>query len=151
MRKVIALIMTGALLASCATVPADRVYNARIYNLSTGEVVPAVGHTDRAGKSVVTAGPTLSGETFIGEATSIQNAVQTSSYGGSSISNPGVPYSTYVSSSSYAVSRPGYQNGTAILVGNKGTVMDIVYQVNLTGTGQGEGRDNKGVTYRIQF
>jgi len=30
-------------------------------------------------------------------------------------------------------------------------VMDIVYQVNLTGTGQGEGRDNKGVTYRIQF
>jgi hypothetical protein len=96
------------------------VYNARIYNLTTGEVIPAVGHTDRTGKSVVTAGPNLSGETFTGEATSIQNAVETSSYGSSSISNPSVPYSTYVSSSSYAVSRPGYQNGTAILVGNKG-------------------------------
>ena len=151
MRNIFVSIVLGALLTGCATVPADRVFNARIYNLATGEVVPAVSHTDRAGKSLLTAGPTSTGETFTGEATSIQNAVQTSSYGGSSISNPGVPYSTYVSSSSYAVSRPGYQSGTAILVGNKGTVMDIVYQVNLTGTGQGEGRDNKGVTYRIQF
>jgi len=123
MRKIIALILVAALLASCVTVPADRVFNSRIYNLSTGEVIPAVSHTDRAGKSVVTAGPSISGETFTGEATSIQNAVETSSYGNSSISNAAVPYSTYVSSSSYAVSRPGYQNGTAILVGNKGTVI----------------------------
>jgi len=151
MRNIFVSILLGALLVGCVTVPADRVFHARIYNLSTGEVIPALSHTDRAGKSVVTAGPSISGETFTGEATSIQNAVETSSYGSSSISNPGVPYSTYVSSSSYAVSRPGYQNGTAILVGNKGTVIDIVYQVNLSGTGQGEGRDNKGVTYRVQF
>jgi hypothetical protein len=151
MRKITALIILGCLLTGCVTVPADRVFTGRIYNLSTGEIIPAVAHTDRAGKSLLTAGPTRSGETFSGEATSIENAVQSSSYGNESISNAGSAYSTYVSSSSYAVSRPGYQNGTAILVGNEGTVIDIVYQVNLSGTGEGEGKDNKGINYRILF
>lgn len=151
MRKIVAFILAAALLASCVTVPADRVFNGRVYNLSTGEVFPFVAHTNRDGKSVLTAGPTASAESFSGEATSIQNAVQTSSYGSAVASNPGDTFSTYVSSSSYSVSRPGYQNGAAILVGNKGTVIDVVYRVTYSGSGEGEGKDNKNTNYRIMF
>jgi hypothetical protein len=151
MRKIIALILVAALLASCVTVPADRVFNGRVYNLSTGEVIPFVAHTNRDGKSMLTAGPTASGESFSGEATSIQNATQTSSYGSAMASNPGDAFSTYVTSSSYSISRPGYQNGAAILVGNKGTVIDVVYQVTYSGTGEGEGKDNKGNHYRLML
>lgn len=151
MRKLIAALTLGLALGSCATVPAERTFTGRIYNLSTGEVFPLVSKTNRAGHSVITAGPTKSGETFTGEATSIDNAVRSTSSGGATVSTPGVPYDTYVRSSSYAVSRPGYQNGSAILVGNQGTVIDAVYRVTLAGTGEGEGRDNKGTAYRVQF
>lgn len=153
MRKIIALFVMVSLLAvaGCITVPADRVFNGRVYNLATGEVFPFTAHTDRDGKSLLTAGPTTSGETFSGEAQSIQNAVQTSTYGSAIASNPGDTFSTYVSSSSYSISRPGYQNGAAILIGNKGTVIDVVYQVTYSGTGEGEGKDNKGNHYRLML
>jgi hypothetical protein len=153
MRKIIALFMMMSLLAlaGCSTVPADRVFSGRIYNLATGEVIPFTTHTNRDGKSIVTAGPTASGETFSGEAQSIQNAVQTSTYRSAVASNPGETFSTYVSSSSYSISRPGYQNGAGILVGTKGTVIDVVYQVTYAGTGEGEGKDNKGNHYRLML
>jgi hypothetical protein len=152
-RKIIALFVMVSLLtiAGCITVPADRVFNGRVYNLATGEVFPFVAHTSRDGRSVLTAGPTTSGESFSGEATSIQNAVQTSSYASAVASNPGDTFSTYVSSSSYSVSRPGYQNGAAILIGNKGTVIDVVYEVTYSGSGEGEGKDNNSTRYRIMF
>ena len=151
MRTLLASLLVVATLSSCATVPAERIFHSRIYNLSTGEVFTAISRTDRMGHSVITAGPTKTGEAFTGEATSIENAVRTSSSGGATISNPGVPYDTYVRNSSYSVSRPGYQTGSAILVGTQGTVIDAVYRVALTGNGEGEGRDNKGANYRIQF
>jgi hypothetical protein len=152
-RKIIALFVMVSLLAvaGCSTVPEDRVFNGRIYNLTSGEVIPFSTHTNRDGKSMVTAGPTASGETFSGEAQSIQNAVQTSSYGSAIASNPGETFSTYVSSSSYSISRPGYQNGAGILIGTKGTVIDVVYQVTYAGSGEGEGKDNKGNHYRLMF
>jgi len=122
-----------------------------MYNLSTGEVITAISRTNRAGQSLITAGPTKSGETFNGEATSIDNRIRTSTYGGGRVSTPGVLTDTYIRTSSYSTSTPGYQNGTAILIGSQGTVIDILYRVSLSGVGEGEGKDNKGNGYRIQF
>lgn len=138
-------------LSACVSIPAERVFHARMYNLSTGEIVTGISRTNRAGQSVITAGPTKSGETFTGEATSIDNRVATSTHGGGRVSTPGVLTDTYIRTSSYSTSTPGYQNGSAILVGSQGTVIDILYRVSLSGLGEGEGQDNNGVRYRVQF
>lgn len=151
MRNIIASLALVLALASCATVPADRVFHARMYNLSTGEVITGVAHVDPYGHSTITAGPSKAGETFSGEATSIDNRVRSSSYGSATVSNPGVFTDQYISSSSYSTTTPGYQSGSAILVGSQGTVIDILYRVSVSGNGEGEGQDNKGVKYRLQF
>lgn len=151
MRNAVFATLVAVVLSACASVPAERVFTSRMYNLSTGEVITGVSRTNRAGHSVITAGPTKSGETFTGEATSIDNRVRSSSYGGGRISTPGVLTDSYIRTSSYSTTTPGYQNGSAILVGSQGTVIDILYRVSLSGTGEGEGKDNKGVSYRIQF
>lgn len=151
MKYLLALVLLVLTLSAHARTPKERIFNSRIYNLTTGEVINSVSRTDRQGHSVITAGPTKSGENFNGEATSIQNGTQTTTRGSGTISTPGVTFDSYVRSSSYSVSQPGYQNGSAILVGDQGTIIDAVYRVNLTGTGEGEARDNKGVNYRIVF
>src|SRR5688572_11438373 len=151
MRNILASIVVAVGLTSCVSVPAERVFHARMYDLSTGEVITAVSHTNRAGHSVITAGPAKSGETFTGEATSIDNRIRSSSHGYASVSTPGVLTDSYISTSSYSTTTPGYQNGSAILVGSRGTVIDVLYRVSLMGTGDGEGLDNHGVRYRIRF
>ncbi len=151
MRSLVMALVVAATLSSCALVPAERVFESRMYNLATGEVVIGVSRTNRAGQSVITAGPTQSGETFSGEATTIDNRIHASSQGSGTVHTPGILTDTYIRTSSYSTTTPGYQNGSAILVGSKGTVIDILYRVSLAGTGEGEGTDNKGVRYRIQF
>lgn len=151
MRILITAFVAALVLSSCASVPAERVFAGRAYNLTTGEVLTAISRTDRAGHSVITAGPTKSGETFNGEATSIDNRIHSSSYGYGRVSTPGVFTDSYISTSNYSTMTPGYQNGSAILVGSQGTVIDILYRVSLSGYGEGEGKDNKGNSYRIQF
>lgn len=151
MRVFLLSLAVAAGLSACVMVPADRVFNARMYNLSTGEMISAVSHADPSGHSTITAGPTKSGETFNGEATSIDNRVRSKSTGSGRLSNPGFYTSTYISTSTYSTSTPGYQNGSAILIGSQGTVIDILYRVALSGNGDGEGLDNKGIKYRIQF
>ena len=151
MRNLVVSIVVAATLSACASVPAERVTTGRIYNLSTGEVFILTARTNPAGHSLVAAGPTKSGETFNGEATSIDNRIRSygSSYG--RVSNPGVLTDSYISTSTYATTTPGYQNGSAILIGSQGTVIDILYRVAQTGIGEGEGKDNKSNSYRIQF
>ena len=151
MRSFLTALVVAAVLSSCVSVPAERVFASRMYNITTGEVIAGAARTNRMGQSVITAGPTKSGETFTGEATSIDNRVTSSSYGGGRLSNPGVLTDSYIRSSTYSTSTPGYQNGSAILVGSQGTVIDILYRVSQSGAGKGEGLDNKGVKYHIQF
>jgi hypothetical protein len=151
MRNIITSFIVAIALASCASVPAERVLTGRVYNLATGEVVPIVARANPSGRSMLTAGPTKSGETFTGEGVAVDNTVRTNSYGGGTISTPGSLHDTYVRNSSYSVSRPGSQSGSAILVGTQGTVIDIVYRASVDGSSEGEGRDNKGVNYRIIF
>ena len=151
MKGIFASFFVAAFLSACVSVPAERVFHSRMYNLSTGEVITGISRVNRAGQSTITAGPTKSGETFTGEATSIDNRIATSTHGGGRVSTPGVLTDSYIRTSSYSTSTPGYQNGSAILVGSQGTVIDILYRVSLSGIGEGEGQDNKGVKYRIQF
>jgi hypothetical protein len=151
MKGVLASLVVAATLSACVSVPVERVFHSRMYNLSTGEVITGISRTNRAGQSIITAGPTKSGETFTGEATSIDNRIATSSFGGGRVSTPGVLSDSYIRTSSYSTSTPGYQNGSAILVGSQGTVIDILYRVSLSGIGEGEGQDNNGVKYRLQF
>src|SRR5258708_24148940 len=116
---VFGVMMATAGLSGCALGPIERVFDARRYNLSSGEVIPGTARANLAGHSVLTGGPTRSGETFTGEATSIENRVRSSTHGSGVVS--GVYSSGYISTSSYSTSTPGYQNGTAILVGSPGT------------------------------
>lgn len=151
MRATLTALVIAATLSACASVPAERVFHSRMYNLSTGEMITGESRVNRAGQSVITAGPTKSGETFTGEATSIDNRIRSASSGSGTVSNPGVISDSYIRTSTYSTTTPGYQNGSAILVGSQGTVLDILYRVSLAGIGEGEGVDNNGVKYRIQF
>jgi hypothetical protein len=151
MRNFLVALTAAIVLSACASVPAERVFTSRMYNLTTGEAIAGVSRTNRAGQSVITAGPTKSGETFTGEATSIDNRISSTTRGGGTMSTPGVLTDTYIRTSSYSTTTPGYQTGSAILVGSQGTVIDILYRVSLAGSGEGEGSDNKGAKYRIQF
>ena len=151
MRAFFVLLAVAATLSACVTVPLNRVYNARMYNLSTGEIIVAVERNDRDRHGFITAGPTKSGETFSGEATTIDNRTKSSGYGAGRVSNPGIFTDSYISTSSYSTATPGYENGSAILVGTQGTVIDVLYRVSFSGMGDGEGLDNKGIKYRIQF
>lgn len=46
----------------------------------------------------------------------------------------------------------GELQGTAVLTGDKGTVLDLVYTVDsATGHGSGVGKDNKGNEYKLLF
>ena len=151
MRVFAIVLIVAAVLSSCVSVPVERVFTSRMYNLSTGEVITGISRTDRSGHSSISAGPTKSGETFSGEATSIDNRTRSSSYGSGIVSSPGLFTNSYIRTSSYSTTTPGYQTGSAILVGSHGTVIDILYRVSVSGSGEGEGLDNNGVKYRIQF
>ena len=151
MRNPMNLAILGIALASCATVSPGRAFHAQIYNRSTGEVAACNFQPARMGRSTITVGPTRSGELFTGETSEVDNQVHLSPYDSTSAFTSSAYTETYLSASRDRNATPGYKNERAVLVGTLGTIVNIDYRVDPSGNGDGEGLDNHGVRYRLQF
>jgi hypothetical protein len=154
----LAFLLLMQCLGSACAVPRT----ARLYDLDTGIVMEAYIEDARQTQGRITAVNPVTGENFTGEYTSIRNDVVRSSYGigGSSVSGyatsgaTSLSYSGYGWATAYGFSfdQPTALYGAATLVGDKGTVIEVVYQVDRrTVHGYGVGRDNQGGRYKDHF
>ncbi len=85
------------------------------------------------------------GEECKGEYTTLEG-------GGTSFSSGGLfANSTWATHWGNTYSSPNTNRGTATLIGNKGTVIEIEYFVTFGSRGSGLGEDNKGNIYKIHF
>jgi len=119
--------------------------HARLYNLDTGEVTPAVFTYGGSGRGKITA-VKASGENFNGEY--ITSSRQPTNWGNIYAAVYGTEGAAYGNSGSKS-----NQYGTAIVTGDKGTVMDCEYvtDVNQLVHGSGACKDNKGGRYKLVF
>lgn len=113
---------------------------AHLYNLDTGAMT-VLRYT--AGKSRGSlSGAFPSGEKLTGEYSTVTNAAVAW----------GSIYGSVYSASGSAVAVGGRQTGTAILTGDKGSVLDCEYVSGaLSGHGTGACRDNHGGKYKLLF
>jgi len=130
------------------TVKKQKRIHAKIYSLANGEVIDIVTRVVGNGNGktkLVKSSKTRNGESFNGEFITIGN---------SRITNTRVNISDLrgktVRGNEYSQSSSNQQPGTAILIGNKGTVINIDYTSNAsTKNAIGTGKDNKGVRYKF--
>lgn len=122
---------------------------ARIYNLTTGEVTEAHYSYGGSGKGKIWT--TLkTGEMLKGEYVTIAGGqVGWGSIFGSVYGKGG---SASGSASGYTVSTEAKQRGTAILTGDKGTIVTCEYVTSAwNGAGTGACKDNHDVLYKLMF
>jgi len=119
--------------------------HARLYNLDTGEVTPAVFTYGGSGRGKIKA-VNKAGESFNGEY--ITAARQPANWGNIYAAVYGSEGAAYGSSGSKS-----NQYGTAIVTGDKGTVMDCEYVTDTYALVHGSGacKDNKGGRYKLIF
>lgn len=145
MRTVFSLFALALLLAGCATEtnPLGSFIPGRIISLSDGKVLPMQIQLSY-GTGKMTALNPETGETFDGIYTAI---LETKS---SQVSRP-----TWLGDQETAseVTTSDLAQASAVLVGNKGTVLDIKMQIQagVRPIGFGEATDNAGKKYRVQF
>jgi hypothetical protein len=147
MRRRIGLELGAVVLIVLAT--GGCIKKARLYNLSTGEVIPAEFTYSGSGKGKITA-VSSTGEQMTGEYVTIPGgivnwgSIYASVYGpGGAASGSGVNYSSSMESK---------QRGTAIVTGDRGTIVQCEYVTSaLNGAGTGACKDNRGVFYRLMF
>jgi hypothetical protein len=142
------------LFSSCAAPAIPR--TVRLYDLNKGSVMEAFIEDARQIHGKITAVNHETGESFTGEYTSIRDDVVKSSYGSGYVT--GGPSSLYHSSYGWATAygfsfdQPTKIYGAATLVGNRGTVIEVVYAVDRRVLhGHGVGRDNQGNRYKLHF
>jgi len=135
-------------LHGCALAPPYlSVTTARLYNLDRPEVINATFDPGGKGHGMIEA-IAPDGERFRGEYSTLSGKSSTS---GSAFVRTLQGYE-WAQASSFSLHQPGKQFGSATLVGDKGTVIEILYAVDpYSGHGTGPGRDNKGNRYRVQF
>ncbi|MGB8541410.1 MAG: hypothetical protein WCD49_07205 [Candidatus Acidiferrales bacterium] len=122
---------------------------ARLYNLTTGEVVPAQFSYNGTGKGTLTA-VTSSGEKFKGEYVTLAGGQV--SWGIIYASVYGPKGSASGSSSNFASSTEAKQRGSAIATGDKGTIIQCEYITSAwNGGGSGACKDNHDVLYKLMF
>lgn len=119
------------------------VLHARLYNLSTGEVTPAEFTYGGSGRGKITA-VLASGEKLHGEY--ITSARQSANWGSIYAAVYGSEGAAYGNSGSKS-----NQYGTAIVTGDRGTVMDCEYVTNSLVHGSGACTDNNGGRYKLIF
>jgi len=146
----IAIILLAVLLAGCATKPDPYRIGAmqpgRIISLSDGKILPMQAEILRRSRPIgkMTALDPTTGEQFSGTYTLIVETKVTQQ------SRPGLLFDQETGE---AVQVSNVASGTAVLVGDKGTVLNIKLLVR-TGhppVGTGDAEDNKGKKYSIQF
>lgn len=145
MRTVFSLVALALLLAGCATNPytLGSYIPGRIISLSDGKILPMQIQLSY-GTGKMTAVNPDTGEFFDGTYTAIQETKS------SQVSRP-----TWLGDQETAseVTTSDLAQASAVLVGNKGTVLDIKMQIKAGSPpiGFGEATDNAGKKYRVQF
>ena len=126
--------------ASHYVLPPPIPFKIRAYNLETGDLCEGFIQDARQTQGAITGINKTTGETFKGEYTTIISDTTTSSYAGGYSSTFG-----WATAQGFSFGQPRKLYGTATLVGDKGTVVEIVYATDRqTLHGHGVGRDNKG-------
>jgi hypothetical protein len=122
---------------------------ARLYNLTTGEVTPAEFTYSGSGKGKITA-VSVSGEQFKGEYATIPGGEMSWGTIYASVYGPGGTLSG--SSTSHSSSTSAQQRGSAIVTGDKGTIIQCEYITSAwNGAGTGACKDNHGTLYKLMF
>jgi hypothetical protein len=123
--------------------------SARLYNLTTGDVTTAQYSYSGSGKGRIWVN-LASGEHLKGEYATIPGgeigwgSIYAAVYGaGGAASGSAISYSAAMESK---------QHGTAVITGNKGTVVQCEYVTSVwNGAGAGACKDNHGTLYRLMF
>jgi hypothetical protein len=142
-----AILLLPILLSGCPGT--ERIREAHLYNLTTGEVAPTQ-FTD-AGRGKGTVAVTLaSGEQFKGEYVTV--LTEESSWGSIYASVYGRGALTTASGTQRSRSQSSQQYGTAIATGDKGTIIQCEYVMSLRNrAGTGACEDNHKVKYKVMF
>lgn len=132
------------LLAGCITITRT----ARLYDLNTGDVLRADVDTHGTGHGEIRVFA-LDGTVLTGEYSTVRQGMFSSSSG--SVSGQVGGQFGWASTQGFTVTRSEAVVGSGVVTG-AGTVIEVVFQVDqLTGHGDGVGRDNKGHKYRLEF
>jgi hypothetical protein len=118
----------------------------RIYNLSTGEVTPVTMTYSGSGRGKITAVVTSSGEKVDGEYLTF--AHMPVNWGNIYAKVYGTEGSAYTNASSLGRSN---QYGTAVVTGDKGSVVDCEYVTTALAHGSGACTDKQGTLYKLMF
>lgn len=123
---------------------------ARLYNLDTGEMtIITASYRGGGGAHGTLSGTFKSGETIRGEYSVVTHtvvgwgSVYSSVYSGTS--------SATGNGTAMAVATGGKQEGSAVLTGDKGTVLDCEFLVGSNPHGIGACKDNHGGKYKMLF
>ena len=143
----IVTVLVALLLAGCATegqYQPGAMLPGRIIALSDGTTFP-MQYEFTSGSGKMTARNPITGELFQGTYTAILET--------HTVQNTNTSIFDLSDDDSQSVSTSDVAQGTAVLVGNKGTVLNLKLHVKVGNppTGFGEGEDNKGGKYSVQF
>ncbi len=148
------------LFSSCVAPTIPR--SVRLYDLNNGNITEAFIEDARQIHGTITAINNATGENFSGEYTSIRDDVakpaiglvrsKTSGYvTGNSLSLYGSSYG-WATAYGFSFDKPNKLYGAATLIGNKGSIIEIIYEVDRNALhGHGVGRDNHGNRYKLHF
>jgi hypothetical protein len=120
----------------------------RIYNLTTGEVTPVTFSYSGSGRGKISAVVASSGEKMNGEYLTFAHLP--ANWGSVYAKVYGTEGSAYTSGASLGKSN---QYGTAVVTGDKGTVVDCEYVTRLALSAHGAGAcaDKNGTLYKLMF
>jgi hypothetical protein len=140
----IVVVLLAVLLCGCATqgYAPGTMLPGRIISLSDGTTL-AMQYELTSGSGRMVATNPVTGEFFQGTYTAVlENRTRTH-----------VDNSLFGNDNETSVETSDVAQGSAVLVGNKGTVLNLKLQVKVGNppSGFGEGQDNKGVKYNVQF
>jgi hypothetical protein len=123
--------------------------NGRLYNLSTGEQLTAKFTYSGSGRGQIQL-TSPGGESFNGEYVTVAGGSMAWGTIFSSVYTPGG--SAFGSASAVGGSIENMQKGSAIVTGNKGTVIQCEYVTSAySAQGYGACQDNKGNHYKLMF
>ena len=150
MRQVLIVFLLGFLVYGCGLNGPNTV-TVRYYNVADVQVLVSCWFVPNLGDYRGTINATgADGEKFQGEwATQTDSSVGFSSgFGNANSFGPGGSSFAWAQSYGYSVSVPSHLNGSFIMTGSKGTVINGVYTVNDSGR-IGVAEDNHGGRYRV--
>ena len=147
MRSGSRLVFVLGVVAALLTLAACDLSNATIVNLKTGASYQAtfVNNVRSGGGQMTAEGP--DGEKFTGRFSNSAKDM-TTAQALMTIAD----HVSWAEGKGVIFGQQGELQGTAVLTGDKGTVLDLVYTVDSrTGHGSGVGKDNKDNEYKILF